>query len=90
MDQKSGEKSAEPLLTLSATRQGRANFGIHLYALEKKGKNGSSNGQPVDLDQEEEEEASKSFWANDPSMRNNNRDGIHVGHSVHIVSTKSE
>ncbi|ODM94647.1 Molybdenum cofactor sulfurase [Orchesella cincta] len=30
-DQNTGERSPEPLLTLSAMRNGRANFGIHLY-----------------------------------------------------------
>ncbi|CAL8109547.1 unnamed protein product [Orchesella dallaii] len=30
-DQKTGERGPEPLLTLSAMRNGRANFGIHLY-----------------------------------------------------------
>ncbi len=31
-DQKTGERGPEPLLTLSAMRNGRANFGIHLYS----------------------------------------------------------
>lgn len=47
MDPLTGAKSSEPLLTLSRTRGGRPNFGVHLYYRRSSDHNFNYSGQAL-------------------------------------------
>ncbi|CAG7666876.1 unnamed protein product, partial [Allacma fusca] len=63
MDQKTGQRGSEPFLTLSATREGTPNFGIHLYRrkedFEEEDRQGIKrivNGVSIDSEREDKTE----------------------------------